>query len=142
MIKGIEGFYIINQEDSDLILSYENTSSKENWDMEIFSSAVNALQNFAKHFGHTETKFMDFGGTRVYASVNEVNKLIYLLRCKTKFKDKRARDILYQLRDRFSENISSFQLSKDQIRSLKEDIFDHIVMEILNTSMDGFKQLE
>lgn len=142
MLKGIEGFYIINQVNSELLGSYESIKqSCENWDLEIFSSAVNALQNFAHNFGHKETRFMDFGDTRVFASVDEVYKIIYLLRCKPKFKEKKAQDLLLQLKDSFSENLISYRLTADKIKTLRADIFDENVIKILNIS-EGFKQIE
>ena len=143
MIKGIEGFYIVNQTDSELLGSYESINqSGEEWDMSIFSSAMNALQNFAKNFGQKETKFLDIGDTRVFANVDEAYKIIYLLRCKPKFKEKKARNILSKLKESFTENLRSYRLTADKIKDLREDIFDRSVIEILKISEEGFKQLE
>ncbi len=97
-MKGLEGVYIVNKTETNLLFSYDLVSQgSRQWNLSIFSNVVSAFQDFASEFKLKETKRIDLGGTILYSKVNDEYNLVFVIRAGKSMKEEKASDLLEKL---------------------------------------------
>ncbi len=133
-MKGLEGIYVINRKNSEILFSYDTfIQGSGEWDLSLLSNIISAFQGLAVEFGEKETKLVEFGDKKLFTSLNEEFDLFFIIRCNKKVNDTKFFTLLEQIKQMFVKNLKIYSLSPEEIKFVKTSIFGKELAEILGT---------
>ena len=141
-MKGLEGVYIINRKNSEILFSYDTfIQGSGDWDLALLSNFISALQGFAVELGERETRLIQLEDKKLFSSLNEEFDLFFIIRCSKKSNESKFFSILDQIKQMFIKNLKAYSLSPEEIKFVKASIFGRELAEILGIKKEVSKFL-
>jgi hypothetical protein len=126
-MRDILGLYVID-DDANVFFEQEIYSQgSDNIDEAILSRIIITLQRFADELGGGDVHKIEIGKNRVFMLGDDISDFKFILRCKQKVKEKRAQNILGEIKNIFIDLfIGKYHKNDDALMKLKSKFSDEI----------------
>ena len=126
-MRDILGVYIIDDDASVFFEQEIYSQGSDNIDEAILSRIIITLQRFADELGGGDVHKIEIGKNRVFMLGDDISDFKFILRCKQNVKEKRAQNILGEVKNIFIDIfMGKYHKSEETLMKLKSKFSDEI----------------